>query len=235
MFLPVRLLACAVLALTMSACATKTLQTTEKLSREIAAPRIMLMPADVELHEMTAGGSLELNAQWTQAAQENMKIAIRDHLAGLKANFTTYQPIPAGDPRHDIFVQLQKLHLVVGETIKTYGLDATTFLPSKDGKLDWGLGPATTELGASTESQYALFISVRDSYTSSGRAAMQIAATLLLGVHLQGGKQLGYASLVDLKTGQIIWFNLLSRESGDLRDLKSARESVAMLLTGIPK
>jgi hypothetical protein len=75
---------------------------------------------------------------------------------------------------------------------------------------------------------------VRDSYASGERVAAMVVGALL-GVGLSGGAQVGYASLVDLANGQIVWFNRLSRASGDLRDPERARESAEALLAGFPE
>jgi hypothetical protein len=39
---------------------------------------------------------------------------------------------------------------------------------------------------------------------------------------------------VDLRTGQLVWFNLLRDDNGDLRDPAGARAMVASLLKQIP-
>jgi hypothetical protein len=56
----------------------------------------------------------------------------------------------------------------------------------------------------------------------------------LLGVSIRGGIQAGYASLVDLKTGQILWFNRMVNASGDLREEDVAQKSVENLLDKFP-
>jgi hypothetical protein len=56
----------------------------------------------------------------------------------------------------------------------------------------------------------------------------------LLGIGMPGGIQVGYASLVDLETGQVVWFNRLARGTGDLREPDSAAETVEALLTDFP-
>ena len=56
----------------------------------------------------------------------------------------------------------------------------------------------------------------------------------LLGIGLAGGVQVGYASLVDLKTGQIAWFNRLIRASGDMREQEPAKLSIDLLLANFP-
>jgi hypothetical protein len=56
-----------------------------------------------------------------------------------------------------------------------------------------------------------------------------------LGVGMNpGGRQTGYASLVDLNSGQILWFNRLQRGSGDLREAGKAAETLNALLTEFP-
>jgi hypothetical protein len=50
-----------------------------------------------------------------------------------------------------------------------------------------------------------------------------------------GGQQLGFASLVDLDTGDIVWFNRILRDFGDLRDAAAANTTARELLAGLPK
>ncbi len=80
---------------------------------------------------------------------------------------------------------------------------------------------------------YALFVFMRDSYASAGRVAV-IAVAALLGVGMQGGVQLGFASLVDLRTGEVMWFNRLVSGVGDLRTPEPARQAIESLLTDVP-
>jgi hypothetical protein len=61
-----------------------------------------------------------------------------------------------------------------------------------------------------------------------------MVALAILGVGITGGIQIGYASLVDLKSGRVVWFNNLVRMSGDLREPKPAQETVEALLSGFP-
>ena len=59
-------------------------------------------------------------------------------------------------------------------------------------------------------------------------------ALALIGAISTGGEQVGYASLVDLNNGRVVWFNDVRRMSGDLRDEKTAMETVDTLLKGFP-
>jgi hypothetical protein len=77
---------------------------------------------------------------------------------------------------------------------------------------------------------------VRDSYASDERKAAMVAiAILTLGrAALTMGVQTGYASLVDLNTGRIVWFNQLMRGTGDLREPEKAAETIDALLREFP-
>jgi hypothetical protein len=99
--------------------------------------------------------------------------------------------------------------------------------------LDWSLGDAVKPLKAKTGADYALFTWIRDSYASGERKATMIALALI-GAISTGGEQTGYAPLVDLNSGRVVWFNDLRRMSGNLRDEKAATETVETLLQGFP-
>ena len=104
----------------------------------------------------------------------------------------------------------------------------------KDKQLDWSLGTGVQELREKTGADYALFTYIEDSYTSAGRAALRVVGFLLLGGDIGGGAQVGVTTLVDLRTGQVVWFNFLAKQSGDLRDEKGANATAAVMLKGFP-
>lgn len=225
------------LAITLAACATESYYTSNSLRREERAPRILVMPPDVELSELDSSGTLTNNPLWTQNATANITAAVRSHLEEIKAHFVEYTP-PADDSGEtaQLLYQAQKLHVAVGTTIKSYQFDQTNRLPTKGGRFDWGMGPGAEPLARHADADYALFLWVRDSYSTGDRKALQIALVALAGVNIGGGIQHGHASLVDLKTGQVVWFNALRpRQEGDLRTAEDARSSVALLLDKLPK
>jgi hypothetical protein len=128
--------------------------------------------------------------------------------------------------------QLVKVHGAIGKTI----LVTRTFqlLPTKQGKFDWTLGPVAKTLKETYDADYAMFVFIRDSYSSPGRVAVIIIGAAL-GIGVPGGAQVGFASLVDLDTGDIVWFNRLARGVGDLRTEAAARETVEVLLKDLPR
>jgi len=189
--------------------------------------RVVLMPLDVELFSMSAGGVLEPQAQWTEQAIGHMREVIRERKEKLKVELVDF-----GESNDETLEELQRLHGAVGNAIAIHHFGMFK-LPTKEDKLTWTLGGNVQAIRQRTGADYALFTFVRDSYASSERVAAMVVAAFF-GVGLPGGMQVGYASLVDLGTGEVVWFNRLIRGNGDLREREPARESVNALFTNFP-
>jgi hypothetical protein len=222
-------------ALTLAGCATQTHQQITQLNRvEAKQPRILLMPLNVELSELSAAGLPEVKADWTDAANKFMIAALRDENTKRNVHMVEFDEDKAPADKRDDIQQLNKLHGVVGRSIMIHQYIQQLALPTKDGKFDWSLGPNARTLKDVYGADYALFVYVRDSYSSAGRAAV-IVLGALLGVGIPGGAQVGFASLVDLETGNVVWFNRLARPAGDLRTAPAAQETVQTLIAGLPQ
>jgi hypothetical protein len=194
-----------------------------------AGAKALLLPVDVELFSVSAGGVHEPRADWTASAQKFMNQALRSRLEGQKLEL-----VIADDQAVDEFAEQVGLYAAVAQSINLHHSTGGIWaLPSKQGKLDWTFDDAMRPLQQKFGARYGLFVWVRDSYASAERKATMLALAML-GVGLVGGIQVGYASLVDLETGQVLWFNRLVRITGDLREEKAAVESVGVLLTGFP-
>jgi hypothetical protein len=195
-----------------------------------AQQTLALMPVDVELFSLSAGGVPTPRADWTQAAQGFMNEELRRRLTALRLEVKAVDEKTA-----DPFAEQISLHAAVARSINLHhGSNSSVWaLPSKEGQLDWSFGDAMQPLQTQLGARYGLFVWVRDSYASNERKAAMIALALL-NVALSGGTQVGYATLVDLQTGQVLWFNSLARASGDLREQKLAVESIDALLAGFP-
>jgi hypothetical protein len=193
------------------------------------AARVAIMPVDVELFSLSAGGVAEPRADWTTSALGHMKSAVTARIAATGLNATLID-----DATADEFAEQVGLHAAVARSINLHhGIGGSWALPSKQGRLDWSFDDSMRPLQEKTGARYALFVWVRDSYASAERKAAMVALAVL-GIGLSGGAQTGYASLVDLETGRVLWFNRLLRASGDLRESAAAAESIAVLLTGFP-
>ncbi len=199
---------------------------------------VLRMPADIEVSELTTGGLLEPRAEWTSAARRHVDGYLDEILSGYGETMTRYEEPNDLDKvrRH---VQVTKLHEAVGGAILTHKVNQQdTYgpavpLPTVKNRFEYSLGRDPGGLADDFDADYALFVFLRDSHESAGRAvAAGLAAAL--GATMTLGSQAGFASLVDLRSGDVVWFNHLFDPSGDLRNDDEAADAVRQLLSDFP-
>ena len=192
--------------------------------------RVVVMPTDIELFSISGGGVAEPKADWTEAAARHFKAALVKKQDSLGVQLSHLNDLDADD-----LSDINALHAAVARAIALHHFGTSAFnLPTKDGKLDWSMGDSVKVIKEKTGADYALFSWVRDSYASGERVASMVVLTLLGVRGMQGGSQAGYASLVDLNTGAVLWFNRILRRTGDLREEGKAAETLDTLLEKFP-
>jgi len=189
---------------------------------------VVVIEPDIQLSEVLAGGVQEPRREWTENARRLYPVAVRNRLAAAgKATRPDYI-IDDDMPPESRLGQIIRLNEAVSLSVLAYTQPGNE-LATKGDRLDWTLGPGAAELQKATGADYALFTYVRDSYTSAGRKALRIIGFIALGGDIGGGSQIGVTTLVDLRTGQVVWFNFLARQTGHLPDPpgRKAKKSVA--------
>ena len=189
---------------------------------------IALMPIDVELFSISAGGVHEPQAEWTAKANKNLKEAVLAKDLPGRGHFQEW----TGEADEDLS-ELNHLHGAVAQAITLHHFGRWN-LPSKHGLLDWSLGEEAGLIRKRLEADYALFIFMRDSYAGGAYVATSVVMAAFGIVRPGGGVQAGYASLVDLRTGKIMWFNRMANLTGDLREPEAARNTLSRLLFEFP-
>lgn len=217
-----------------SSCATKAYRSSTASIFEKENFKILCLPIDIQLSSITAGGLLKPEAKWTKESRQYVEQAFRQRFAEMGLNFLGpkhLKKVELNQEEHGKQNQLLKLHQAVGRSILIHKYVSELALPSKD-DFDWSIGPEASFFQEKYGADYALFVYLRDSYASMGRVAFFFAAAAL-GAYVPMGRQVGFASLIDLRTGQVVWFNRLSRGIGDLRTEEAAAKTVNLLLTDL--
>jgi hypothetical protein len=221
------------LLLGLAACGT-----TKNLSKNVQFTpppgpfKVAVMRPDVQVSLLTAGGLEEPNADWTEKARSLLMASLTKQLNAKGG--TVFQMDGSDANNAPQVADLEHLHRLVGATIFQHRFSQMTDLPTKKGKFDWTLGEDAKALKASTGADYGLFLYARDSFSSGGRQALQVLglASCIVGVCIApgGGQQVGFVSLADLTTGKIVWFNVVAKGSGDLREPAGADASIHALI-----
>lgn len=116
----------------------------------------------------------------------------------------------------------------------THKLFAGNRLPTKKETFNWTLGPGASRLAKIGGGEYGLFVYTYDSYGSTGRKVAQLLGAALLGAYIPSGVHIGYAGLVDLRTGELVWINADLQMGGDVRESEGATKRIDQLLEGFP-
>ncbi|MFS0850902.1 hypothetical protein AB3M93_15745 [Novosphingobium panipatense] len=205
----------------------------EGFSLKPGTVRIVLMRPVVDVGEQSTGGMFEPNADWTTQARGYLATALGQAQSKLGNVVVEYSDQSTGDG--PLVTQYSHLFNSVADSVIEYQFFPGNRLPTKKrGKsFEWGMGDGLSRLTSLKGADYALFISTHDEYGSTGRKVLQIVG-MLGGVGVTSGVHQGYAGLVDLKTGELVWLNADRQMGGDVRTLEGAQKRVTQLLEGFP-
>jgi hypothetical protein len=234
------------LALMASAATSGCVQSRQYADVQFTPPqgdyRLLVMRPDVTVNSLTTGGVAQPRADWSEQARANIVEALRAEQGarGGKILILAHRnelPNVSADEVADV----ERLNYAVAQSIALHKYSGAA-LPTKRGKgLEYTLGEDAVSLGRRTGYDYALFIHAEDNIASTGRTALQVlgVAGCFIGFCAPSGgsNQFAYASLVDLRTGEVVWFNVLQTGSqlpgvsfGDIRTPQGSAQMVERLL-----
>ena len=229
-------------SLTLSAC----VQTRQYADLQFTPPqgdyKLIVMRPDVSVGAVATGGMVEPRAEWTETARANLIAALKTQQAerGGNVRVLSRRDALAGIPA-DTVAELERLHSAVGNSIALHKYLGANLPTKRRRGLEYTLGADAVRFGQATGYDYALFMYAEDNFASTGRVALGVLglAGCFIGfcAPMGGGGQFAYASLVDLKTGEVVWFNVLQTKSqvagitfGDIRKPEGAAQMVERLL-----
>ena len=199
--------------------------------------KILLFRPTVRVGAQSTGGLFEPNAQWTDEARKNLAdalVAIQEKLG----NEVIFAPEPFGNDA----IALQE-HMALFATVVDSVIEYQFFVgnrlstkkrDNKNDVFDWSLGKTVADLPGAGDADYGLFIYNEDHYGSTGRKLLQIVAMFGPGISVKSGEHKGYAGLVDLRTGELLWLNADGQMGGDVRKVDGAEKRVSQLLEEFP-
>lgn len=196
---------------------------------------ILFMRPEIRVGERSTAGLFEPDRAMTDAARTNLTNALRQRKEELGLRFLEEEQVLASADEAAL-AQYRALFKAVAEAVIEFQFFPGNRLPTKKASksLAYSLGPGLGALTASTGADYALFILTEDHYASAGRKVASILAAGLFGVAVPTGLHIGYAGLVDLRTGDVVWINADVQMGGDPREEAGADKRSRQLLEGLP-
>lgn len=199
--------------------------------------KILLFRPSVSVGSQSTGGMFEPRAEWTERGRANIKVALEE-LQGRLGNQVIVAPEAYGEEAQAVEEHMA-LFAAVSQAVIEYQFFKGNRLPTKkrdnkDEVFDWSLGAGVAKLPGASEADYGLFIYNKDAFGSTGRKVLQVLAAIGPRIAVKSGEHVGYAGLVDLKTGDLLWLNADGAMGGDVRETDGSQKRVRQLLEDFP-
>jgi hypothetical protein len=172
--------------------------------------KVLLMPPNITVHELSAGGVAEKVDEWTRAAnQAATEVAREMESSGQHFHLVETPPMDADD--EVLLEQYGALYELVMLSAYVAQQSPFTAWQERAKSFDYTLGPGLAQLREHTQADGALFIVGTDYISTAGRKAAMVMGVLLgaaTGVYAgpSGAPTFLSVGVVDLRTGNVAWF-----------------------------
>jgi len=190
----------------------------------LTGAHVLLLPVRVDVYEAATVQLGVVQAERTENAREWVQAALERLLPPERAVMLKYAA-PAAPERRERHAQVLGLHTVVRGAILAHQYNVAYYLPSLQGRFAWSLGPGVAVLREDSPSAgYGLFVEIVEHRLLGG-------TFVTLGA-LGSDRLIGVASVVDLTTGDVLWFN--QERGGSLATAADTLGMVTRLLGELP-
>lgn len=204
------------------------------LARRTKAVRVVgLLPPDIKIYELSAGGVTDLRDDWSATGRETVVRALGEVF---KQRGIALKPLAVDKEMQGSIEDLTALYRAVSYSIVEHTYKTFPF-QTKLENFDYSVGPVDDMLRRYQADAFLLVFGI-DEISTAGRKALR-GVGLVLGsvtgqpVLSQGTTALNIA-LVD-RSGAILWYKISGQDGGyDLRDAKSAKAFVQQLVADFP-
>jgi hypothetical protein len=181
------------------------------LSKSVADPataqlphRILLVPPDVSVLEVTIGGVSEKDSDWSKQAQDNIRSALKAQAAARNVELLDMPELTQEE--QDVVDRHVAMFELVAGSASQYALSTDSTWKKLAPGLHYTVGPGLSFLSEKTGAEAAMIISAEDAVSTPGRLAVLLATILMFGIPaLPPGYSFLAAGIVDLSSGDLLW------------------------------
>ena len=202
--------------------------------------RVVVLQPEFRVFVQSAGGTREIEPGWTEQAQNALALAVERHLRH-DPRFAVAAPVePATAEEATLLREHVELFKVIASNSSMMIRFGGKAWQEKKLQYDYTLGDGLALYGDRSNADYAFMIGGAQVKQTGGSVFMQLALAGTLGVVMPGGGTYLMLALVDMRTGDIVWFNSLEggevfgMTGSDLRKEGTADEIVGRLFDPFP-
>lgn len=195
--------------------------------------KVVLLPVNVEVFEMTAGDVKEEVPEWSAEARKNI---IKSLSAAINSNAKLKEvklPKLSGKDAASADEHMALYKLVVNTATKI-GWE------HKIRRFDYSIGPGLDKLRRKTGADAAVMVYGQDYASTAGRKAKAVLGQIpIVNIFTGPPPALGHSfvhiGVVDLKTGDLLWMNSEYRDgASNLRDYDDANDIISAIFEWYP-
>jgi len=198
--------------------------------------QVVLLPVDVNVKEMSAGGVPEEVPEWSRKAEENIRSAmlVSRGSAGACCVTRVVDSSSLTPAERESLEEHLALFSTVAANAMWVDLPGNSAWRFKSEHFDYTLGSGLSFLKSKYGVDAGLIILGEDVVSTGGRKAMAVfGATVGVGVPM--GHSILVGGLVDFETGDLLWLNrTVSYGAADLREPASCLDLARKLLENYP-
>lgn len=232
---------CLFLMLGLTGCATTPTAKLHYTIRDDPGSRpvqhVVLLPVDVDVYEMSAGGVKEEVPEWSRSAESNVRSALLvspDRRGECCVTEVVDSASLTREERDALEEHLALFNVVAANALWT-GLPGNSAWKFKSEHFDYTLGDGLGFLKTKYDIDAGLIILGEDVVSTGGRKALHVLGAVS-GVYIPMGHSLLFGGLVDFETGDLLWMNheIAAGGTEDLRDPESCLDLAGKLMEGYP-
>lgn len=198
--------------------------------------QVVLLPVDIDVYEMSAGGVREEVPEWSDIAEENVRNALllSKDPEGECCVTREVDSSSLTEGERDILEEHLALFNSVAANAMWTDLPTNSAWHFKAQHFDYTLGNGLAFLKTRYGIDAGLVIFGEDVVSTAGRKTTAVVGALV-GVYVPLGHSSLVAGLVDFETGDLLWLNhTVSTGDADLREHESVLDLARELMAGYP-
>ncbi len=195
--------------------------------------KILLLPPQLFVAELSAGGVIQRQDDWTKEASENLLAAAETYFRENGRFETQRMPLLESQDAEKVESHIG-LYDRLAFAIYIYGRGMDSAWRHKKTEWDYTLGEGLAFLREKTGADTALIFTGADIISTSGRKTA-FAVGLMLGITIPVGQSFISVGLADLKTGEIRWMSYDQSMTLDSRNPDAVRELVNDFFASYPQ
>lgn len=171
---------------------------------------IAVLPSDVKVYKLSAGGGSEEMDEWSLTAKTNIEASLKKFLGDgskykLALTFITEDWMKAN--QKDLWRRQKAMYEAVVLSVIRHTYSPVENFPQKIKNFDYTMGPDVGVLAQALGVDGFIFVNASDTQETAGHVATSFMRAIVLGYY-EVHPSFFCISLVDGKTGELLWFNV---------------------------